>query len=78
MTNEPADLTTRVLIQIRDAIASINDRLDTTNARLDHYLKLAGESAREHEQWLRDHDVRIKRLEGHPPRRRPDGPPRRR
>lgn len=82
MTNEPTDLTTHVLIQIRDSIAkldaNLSARLDQTNARIDHYLKLAGEAAREHEQWLRDHDVRIKRLEGHPPRRRPDGPPRRR
>lgn len=71
MTNEPTELTTRVLVEIRDEVGKLNKRLD-------NYLKLAGEAAREHEEWLRDHDVRIKRLEGHPPRRRPDGPPRRR
>ena len=71
MTNEPTDLTTRVLVAIRAEVGNLNKRLD-------NHLRLAGEAAREHEEWLRDHDVRIKRLEGHPPRRRPDGPPRRR
>jgi hypothetical protein len=55
VANEPTDFTKQVLIQIRDSIATLNERFDQTNARLDHSLKLAGEAARDDENSLRDH-----------------------
>lgn len=69
MTND--SVTVNVLIQIREEIGLVK-------ARLENVLDAAGAAAREHEAWLRDHDVRISKLESHPRRRRPDRPPRRR
>jgi hypothetical protein len=33
-----ADLTTQILIDIRDAVRATNERIDQTNARLDHSI----------------------------------------
>ena len=75
MAERVTSITDKILVEIRDALRAGFQRVD---ARIDHVIDLAGTAAREHEAWLRDHDVRIQRLERRPPRRRPDGPARRR
>ena len=64
------DLTTRVLLSIRDEIqrlgdrmetgfAAVNDRLDQTNARLDNLRDIAGDTIRELEARIRILEARV-------------------
>ena len=57
-------------------LADIRDQIQQTNARLDNMIGMVGALMREHEDWLRDHDVRIRRVERRG-RRSPHGPRRR-
>jgi hypothetical protein len=80
MSDDVTDVNTTILIEIRDSIRETNARLDAldvrVNGRIDHMIDTMGAIWREHEQWLKDHDVKIGRLERHG-RRSPNGPRRR-
>lgn len=65
-----SDLNTTILTDIRATLAEMGRDIADMGADLGDVRVLL----QSHNAWLRDHEISLTRVEGHPPRRRPTGP----
>jgi hypothetical protein len=66
MATKKTDLTTTVLIQIRDGMRELGAKLDVTNARLDHLRDFMSDIVRDQRKRIDRLETRVDRIEaGH-------------